>query len=118
MIYFVCDAVRKNSNVLVRRYLYGVAVSELPTHKPDYTEEDHVQYITKTVRKRLKARKKDLSKISLHIYKASYKNVVKSGIDFETFHPPGFSITNANPFPRGKDTSSTAYKSRKRNFFA
>lgn len=118
MIYFVCDAIRKNSNVLVRRYLYGVAVSELSTHIPDYTEEDHIEYIKNTVRKKLKSKKKDLSTIELCVYKTSYKNVVKSGFDFETFHPPGFNIVNVNPFPKGKDTSSSAHKSHKRTFFS
>lgn len=117
MIYFVCDALRKNSNVLVRRYLYGVAVSELPVHKPNFEESDHIEYIKKTVFKRLKARGKDVSDVELHIYKASYKNVIKAGIDFETFHPPGFSISSPNPFPKGKDTSSSAQPKRKRSFF-
>ena len=109
MIYLACDVVNQKNEEVIKRYLYGIAISQLDKWDPDMSLEEHRAYIKKKVKKRIALKKRLRKKVikckaRLRIFAISYKDAVKSGIDFEVFHPPGFQThSNIDPFPTGKD---------------
>lgn len=115
MVYLACDVVNPNNEKIIKRYLYDVAISELDKWDPLMSLEDHRSFIKKEVRKRIASKKKLHEKVvkcnaKLSTFAISYKNVTKSGIDFEVFHPPGFQMhSNIDPFPTGKDNTGRRF---------
>ena len=109
MVYLACDVVNPKSEKVIKRYLYGIAISQLDKWGPDMDLEDHRDFIKKEVRKKVASKKRLHEKVvkckaRLKTFAISYKDAVKSGIDFEVFHPPGFQMhSNIDPFPTGKD---------------
>ena len=109
MVYLACDVVNPKSEKIIKRYLYGIAISQLDKWNPDMDLEDHRVFIKKEVRKKIASKKRLREKAvkckaRLRTFAISYKDAVKSGIDFEVFHPPGFQMhSNIDPFPTGKD---------------
>lgn len=109
MVYLACDVVNPKSEKIIKRYLYGIAISQLDKWNPDMDLEDHRVFIKKEVRKKIASKKRlhekaVKCKARLRTFAISYKDAVKSGIDFEVFHPPGFQMhSNIDPFPTGKD---------------
>ena len=112
MMYLACDVVDPKNEKIIKRYLYGVDLSQLDYWDKDMTLEDHKTFISKEACRRIakykKLREKVLSsKARLRIFTISYRDAVKSGVKFEVFHPPGFKNRNneVNPFPTGKDST-------------
>lgn len=109
MVYLACDVVNPKNKKIIKRYLYGIAISQLDKWDPNMDLEDHKAFINKEVKKRIALKKWLREKTTecrakLIIFAISYKDAVKSGIDFEVFHPPGFQMhSNIDPFPTGKD---------------
>ena len=115
MVYLACNVVNPKNEKIIKRYLYGIAISQLDKWDKFMSLEDHRSFIKKEVRKRI-ARKKYLRekvvscKAKLRTFAISYKDAVKSGIDFEVFHPPGFQMhNNINPFPTGNDNTGRRF---------
>ena len=91
MKYFVADVLDSNRE-LVKRYLYGVAITEL--HRYNYKDNimstnDHINYIRKFVNNNIKNLPHP-SNCIISIKIMSYKNIIKYKIPFQVFDPPGF----------------------------
>lgn len=115
MKYLACDVINPKNEKIINRYLYGIAISQLGEWDKLMSLEDHVKYIKKEVYKRI-AKSKKLKKqvvscnATTRIFTTTYKNLIKSEVDFEVFHPPGFQYrVNIDPFPKGKDNTGRRF---------
>ena len=105
MVYLACDIIDYKNKKIIKRYLYGMAIPQLAENYESMSLEDHKKYIKKKICKKIRSNKKILlHEIKFRIFTIKYKDLIKSGIEFETFHPPGFRVNtyNINPFPKGK----------------
>lgn len=91
MKYFVADVLDSNRE-LVKRYLYGVAITELYRYNNKdniMSTNDHINYIRKFVNNSIKNIPHPNNCI-ISIKIMSYKNIIKYKIPFQVFDPPGF----------------------------
>lgn len=115
MKYLACDVINPKNEKVINRYLYGVAISQLGEWDKFMSLEDHKKYIKKEVYKRIGRSKRLKKKVepcnaTIRLLVITYKDLIKSGIDFEVFHPPGFQIRNSiDPFPKGKDNTGRRF---------
>lgn len=103
MNYFVAD-VEDSKGKLVKRYLYGVAISELYKFNKDgriMSQNGHIKYIKSYVKKNIKLiPHPDNCKLVIRVM--SYKNIIKYKIPFQVFDPPWFNYKEIEAFPVGK----------------